>query len=84
MGQTEMPHAGLVCVLMALEQWHPLTMSRRVLVVSPMTGIEETLCLSVCCRKIGIILFTCLLRSWLWCLIHVRSLAGDSWMNDAI
>lgn len=52
-----------VGVPMALERWHPLTEGRRVLVVSPMTGIEETLCLGVRCRKTGIILFTCLLRS---------------------
>lgn len=47
-------------------------------------ALEGTPCLSVCSRKMGIILFTCRLRSWLRCLIHVRSLAGDSWMNDAI
>lgn len=40
--------------------------------------------LRVCSRKMGMILFTCLLWSWLCCLIHVRSLAGDSWMNVAI
>lgn len=49
------------------------------------TGVQkETLCLGVCSRKTGTILFTCLLQSWLWWLIHVSSSAGDSWMNDAI
>lgn len=39
---------------------------------------------SVFSRKMGLIPFTCLLQSWLGCLIHVSGLAGDCGMNDAI
>lgn len=41
-------------------------------------------CASVFGRKMGLIPFTCLLQSWLRCLIHVSGLAGDCGMNDAI
>lgn len=62
-------------------------MPRVVWVLSILSGIsdlERSLCLSVCSRKMGLIPFTCLLRSWLRCLIHVSGLAGDCGMNDAI
>lgn len=64
---------GLVCLGFFLQN-----------ILSGTGDLQKTLCLIVCSRKMGLIPFTCLLQSWLWCLIHVSSLAGDCGMNDAI
>lgn len=64
---------GLVCLGFALQN-----------ILSGISDLEETLCLRVCSRKMGLVPCPCLLQSWLRCLIHVSGLAGDCGMNDAI